>query len=71
MMNDQRLQKEWPTKAASHMERKSYATPTLFNYGNVAKLTHGTGGSKGDAGGAMTRAGLRAPDDASSPKKMR
>jgi len=37
--------------------RKPYVKPQLIEYGQIEKLTEGTGTLPGDAGGSRTRAG--------------
>lgn len=52
------------------MMRKSYTSPTLLEYGNVAKLTQGNNGSTMDSVNGSMNA-LSAPRDRNAPAKMR
>lgn len=38
----------------SQVVKKKYASPRLMEYGSLAKLTHGGGGTKNDGGGHNT-----------------
>lgn len=55
------------------MERKTYTSPHLMEYGSVAKLTRGNNGSLTDAGDTMNVTMMKAlaPASNNAPKKRR
>lgn len=55
MRNEETRNEETPSKqpVAERAERKAFASPELFEYGSVAKLTRSTGSTNGDAGQVM------------------
>lgn len=45
-------------ESSSAVVKKKYASPRLMEYGSLAKLTHGGGGTRGDGVGHSTRSCL-------------